>query len=216
MRTSFVYVLGRALALWFCVLALACAGGCGKRPVTLGDGQSQFQVPAEYASSLSYPGLWGLSGGDDDSRSLAIKIPAALGSGRDLFGVLHVLCEAEMGRVDSVKSRVAQQINEGTGEFAGGKVLGDARLRGVRAMPANIDQDAYWYFLRRPPPGIEAADVIARCATDTPDRKHWSCQLDTMGKDFVVQITVPADEIADWAEIQDHVLDLVENWRVGG
>lgn len=51
---QFMKILGVAAALFMV--------GCNQSSVMVGSGESQFCVPAEYAVSTSYPGLWDLSG----------------------------------------------------------------------------------------------------------------------------------------------------------
>lgn len=204
---------GLATALVF-VLIFLFATGCGRRPVTVGSGEAEFRVPSEYVSNFSYPGLWGLSGGDDDNQSLALVLPELSTDSRNFFGVLHVLSRIDEHRLESAKNRVAHQIAEASGEFAGGQVLNDARLRGFRALPADIEHNPYWYLLRAQPPQLTGSDVIARCVTDTPDRKHWSCELDARGPDFIVQISVPLESMTEWTSIQRRVVALVESWRI--
>lgn len=207
---------GRLSAPRIAALALLCVAGCENSSVTLRSGETEFRVPSQYVSTFSDPGLWGLRGGDDNSRSLNLRIPAATEGRPDLIAVLHITSSVEADRRISNNSVVAQNINDATGEFAGGQWYVDAQLNGVRAIPANIDRNAYWYLVSRPPPDISATDVIARCSADTPDRAHWSCRLDTAGEDFLVQFRVPLEEMGDWAAIQDHIVALVESWRISG
>lgn len=196
------------------VFILSLATGCGRRPVTVGSGENQFKVPAQFASNLSYPPLWGLSDAGDNSQSLALILPQLSTSGRNLFGVLHVLSEVDERRMESARNRIAHQIAEGSGEFSGGQFHDDADLRGVRAIPADIERNAYWYLLTARPLELTGSDVVARCVTDTPDRKHWSCNVDAKGKGFVVQLSIPLADMTEWASIRQRVVALVESWRI--
>lgn len=201
---QFMKILGVAAALFMV--------GCNQSSVMVGSGESQFCVPAEYAVSTSYPGLWDLSGGDDSAGSLSIRFPVLSNTERSLVGVLHVLSPAEIEQVSTARVEVAQQINDRAGPFAGGQLLEDTQLGGVRAIPKDIDH-AYWYLLKQSPPAVSAADVLARCSATTPSRDHWRCYFNVEGKDFIVQVIAPLEEMPERAEVQLRVLELVESWR---
>ena len=165
------------------------------------------------AAPFSYPGLWFLSGGDDESRSVAVRLP--FGEGHTIGGVLHVINPAERARFDLSRSKVVREINDGSGDFAEERIVSDRELRGVRAVPGAFNQEPYWYLLRRSPPGLDENDLVARCTPATPNRQHWNCYMDVIGDDFVLQLSFAEHDLIGWERLDQSVRELIDSWRMG-